>query len=342
MASSSSLEGAAAAAAAAGGGLRGFLWDIAGGGAVRAVQALVAQRKAGAGAEFRLDGTLDPGLPDQEGNDDPRRITGITAAGLLCRQGETEALQRLVAFVALEPDQPSVRTDLNKGRGTSSPLLLAAAYGHADCVRVLLASHRINVNSARRDGVSALTIACQQGHIDVVKLLCRSCPRLQINKRTLFPERVTPCLLAIRAGREDVLRLLLEHPRFDLQENKYGGSKSGQSAIQVAEALGKERIAEMLRAHQVDMQTSSSVTAVLEVEARGKPKEQEEEEEEEEEEEVEQQQQQQQPQPFDVKVAFLALARRVTMLEAENADLKRRLASVETCLCDAAMMMVEE
>jgi hypothetical protein len=30
------------------------------------------------------------------------------------------------------------------------------------------------------------------------------------------------------------------------------------------------------------------------------------------------------------------------MLEAENADLKRRLASVETCLCDAAMMMVEE
>ena len=318
--------------------LRAFLTQIVAGGAAtaRAVQAYVDVCEADDDAfeEFGLNDVLDP-EPDPK--KDPRRITGITAVGLLCRHGETEALRRLLAFVASQPPT-KVPTDLNKGRGTSSPLLLAAAFGHAGCIRVLLDSNRVNVNKSRRDGVSALTIACQQGHVDIVKLLC-ACPRLQVNKRTLFPERVTPCLLAIRAGREDVLRLLLAHPRFDLQENKFGGSKSGQSAIEVAEALGELRMAEMLRAHEVEMQTSVVVSLDETGRRTGTPPPSQQHQPQR---RSEQQDGQQRGRPFDVEAAFFALTQRVTILETENRNLIRRLASVEARLCNGAVIDTTE
>ena len=269
-------------------------------------------------SEFNLDETLDP-VPND-------RVTGITAAGILCRNGDAGGLRRLVKFVEIGALQgsPARNIDLNKGRGTSSPLLLAAAYGHSECVRVLLSTNLVNVNSARRDGVSSLTIACQQGHLDVVKLLC-ACPRLQVNKRTLFPERVTPCLLAIRAGRVDMLRVLLAHPRFDLQENKYGGSKSGQSAVEVAEAFGKKEIAEILRTHSLDAQRSTMKgqgegSAMRGSEERSTMKGQD---------DKSHGKELSQKEPFDVRSAILKLTQRVSALEAENGDLRRRLASME-------------
>ena len=248
--------------------LRSFLTSIARGGnaSIEALSSYFANEKKA--IFFSLDDTLEA---ETDTVNDPLKISKITTAGILCREGNLVGLKLLLKHTVGEKTSSQnantqVKThltiDLNKGRGTSTPLFLAAAYGRAACVEALIRSNRVNVNACRRDGVSALCIACQQGYKDVVKALCKY-PRLQVNKRTLFPERVTPCLLAVRNKNESILSLLLAHPRFDLEENKYGGSKSGQSAIQVAEKLGHNEIAGMLRAHRKSMQT-----AVIEYESR--------------------------------------------------------------------------
>ena len=50
-------------------------------------------------------------------------------------------------------------------------LFIASEEGHSDVVKLLLGAEGINVNQADEDGETALYIASQKGHLDVVKLL---------------------------------------------------------------------------------------------------------------------------------------------------------------------------
>lgn len=86
--------------------------------------------------------------------------------------------------------------------------------------------------------------AVQQGHAEVVRLLLGH-PQIKLSMRTLFPQRVTPLHLAMRAAREDLVTLLLAHPRLDLEENLF----MRDSAITIARGIqGGERIVAMLEA----------------------------------------------------------------------------------------------
>lgn len=190
--------------------------------------------------------------PDPEN----KPFTGTTAVGIACKNGDLETLQILVSHHDV---------DLNKGRGTSTPLLLASAYGHVECVRELMryvSAGRVNLNATRRDGVSALTIACQQGNAPIVRLLLRQengqFSKIKTSQRTLFPERVTPLLLAIRCGSFECVQLLMQHPGLNLDDNVY----HRQTPSEIAKSMSRHDIAELLNCNGEEIEEIMPVDLV--------------------------------------------------------------------------------
>ena len=55
----------------------------------------------------------------------------------------------------------------------ASPLFIASYYGREEVITVL-ASHGVDVNKPERDDITALHLAAQEGHLNVVKTLCRN------------------------------------------------------------------------------------------------------------------------------------------------------------------------
>ena len=175
--------------------------------------------------------------PDTENKD----ITGTTAVGIAAKNGDLDTLNILVSKKEI---------DLNKGRGTSTPLILASAYGHVEMVRMLVghvASGRVNINAVRRDGISSLAIACSRNNAPVVRLLLRNnkgnFSKIKVNQRSLFPERVTPLLLAIRTGSLECVQLLLGHPGLSLDDNIF----QRQTPLEIAQNMQRTDIVDLLK-----------------------------------------------------------------------------------------------
>ncbi len=70
------------------------------------------------------------------------------------------------------------RAEENKIAG-ATPLIGATKYNHPECVERLLAQHA-NPNHQNQSGVSALTLAAEQGHFDCVKLLVEAGADLEL------------------------------------------------------------------------------------------------------------------------------------------------------------------
>ena len=107
--------------------------------------------------------------------------------------------------------------NVNKADKDGRPLLYwAARYGHAECVKLLLAAPGIDVNKADKDGRTPLYWAAECGHADCVKLLLEH-PRIDVNHAT-NEYRETPLHLATIRGHTEVVKRLLEHPRIDVNK----------------------------------------------------------------------------------------------------------------------------
>ena len=76
------------------------------------------------------------------------------------------------------------------------------------------------MNKKRRDGATALLLSVQQNQLESTRHLLLH-PQIRVNVRSLFPERVTPLILAIRLQRTEQLALLLQSPALTVEENMF-------------------------------------------------------------------------------------------------------------------------
>lgn len=74
----------------------------------------------------------------------------------------------------------SIPKNTYKKHGGETPLLMAAANGHAECMKLLLQDARVDVNRQDRDGETALYMAAANGHASCVRLLL-SAPGVDVN-----------------------------------------------------------------------------------------------------------------------------------------------------------------
>lgn len=87
-----------------------------------------------------------------------------------------------------------------------SPFYLACQNGRLDIVKLLIDDERIDIN--RRSRYSPLYIACEEGHLEIVKMLINN-PRIDLESQFVFPSGFTPFSAACISGKSQVVQYLL-------------------------------------------------------------------------------------------------------------------------------------
>ena len=76
------------------------------------------------------------------------------------------------------------------------------------------------MNKKRRDGATALLLSVQMNRLECTRHLLLH-PQIRVSVRSLFPERLTPLVLAIRLRRTEQLALLLQSPAITMDDNLF-------------------------------------------------------------------------------------------------------------------------
>ncbi|KFX91858.1 hypothetical protein O988_07549 [Pseudogymnoascus sp. VKM F-3808] len=93
-----------------------------------------------------------------------------------------------------------------------TPILIATLQGHANVVKLLLSNHRLNPNAKDDRGYPALMSAIFAEHTPIIKLLLAD-TRVDPNSGNGLS---TILCNAVEEGREEVVRMLVENKRVDL------------------------------------------------------------------------------------------------------------------------------
>ncbi len=154
----------------------------------------------------------------------------------------------------LRHEKIKVNTKNSEG---STALMIASQNGHADIIRLLLKKDA-DVNMQDNDGFTALIYAVQNRHAEVVKELLNH-EKIDVNIRKI--DGGTALVLAALDGYGDIVELLLKHRKIDvnLQDNK------GATALMCASQEGYSDIVKMLREKGADVNTKAinGATALL-------------------------------------------------------------------------------
>jgi hypothetical protein len=100
-------------------------------------------------------------------------------------------------------------------------LFVACQEGHVTVVKLLLAHGGIDVNKAMDGGTTPLFVACQKGHAAIVKLLLGH-NEIDANKAT--DGGITQLFLVCRGGHAEFVKLLLAHDAIDVNKGTTDGS----------------------------------------------------------------------------------------------------------------------
>jgi ankyrin repeat protein len=99
---------------------------------------------------------------------------------------------------------------------------MACENGHLDIVRVLLQSNDILVNQPNQDGTTSLFIACQNGHLDIVRVLLKL-KNIQVNQPR-DSDGTTPLISACFKGHLDIVRELLQSNGIQINQPRKDGT----------------------------------------------------------------------------------------------------------------------
>ena len=116
-------------------------------------------------------------------------------------------------------------------------LLKAARDGEIEKVKELL--EKTNVNAKTESGITALMMACDEGHEEIAGLLIKK--RADVNAKEKN-DNLTALMLACYHGHKDLVELLIAH-RVDVNAE----DKKGRTALMVASNRGHTEIAELLK-----------------------------------------------------------------------------------------------
>jgi hypothetical protein len=116
-----------------------------------------------------------------------------------------------------------------------------------------------SIISLNTGGATPFFIACQNGHVDAVKLFLGDMPPGRIDLNRITTDMTTPLFMASQHGHNEVVRLLLSDERID---NVNGRSDTGATAMLIACENGQVEVVKMLLAcPRVDVNLAQRVGA---------------------------------------------------------------------------------
>ena len=102
------------------------------------------------------------------------------------------------------------RADLEcRTRNDETPLITACRHGDAECVRVLLTAGANVMAVMKANGASGLCLAAQNGHADVVGLLCECGGEALLEQADI--KNCTALVSAVRYAHTDIVRMMLQY-----------------------------------------------------------------------------------------------------------------------------------
>lgn len=161
-----------------------------------------------------------------------------------CKIGDVDVAQKLLEDATVNVNQGT------KTFGVTG-LLYACQNGHLEIVTLLLNKARdtIDVNQTATTGIRAspLCIACSHGHAKIVTVLLKMGDKIDVNKST--ETGGTALMIAADRGHEDIVAKLLNRP--DIDCNKTWTRNDGRqfTPLERAADVGHNAIVELIRLH---------------------------------------------------------------------------------------------
>ena len=120
-------------------------------------------------------------------------------------------MRELLADKRVDPNQATTSDG-------ATPFMMAAKYGYADVVKVLLGDGRVDPNKLRTGGWknNAISEAAGRGHLEVVKLLLR-CPKVTLGVENINGK--TELYYANENGHTDVVEAIESRSSYLQQES---------------------------------------------------------------------------------------------------------------------------
>ena len=129
-----------------------------------------------------------------------------------------------------------------------------------ELVKMLLEIPTLDVNATGKEGVTALSLACLQGDLDIVQMLLARL-EINVNRAVVAEDSVSPLTVSIFKNHLAVTNLLLEREDLELLDDQ---DNNGLNPLHVATAKGEAEVVRRLIQFgcDVDKKSNNSFTAI--------------------------------------------------------------------------------
>lgn len=160
---------------------------------------------------------------------------------LAAKYGRNEVLSLLIEKGA-DVDDKCIDSEVDeKSNNARAPLMFAAAYGHTETVKLLLAQKNIEINTYDRNYVDSLMLACEKGYQDIAALLIEN----KADAERSDSKRWTSLMYAVKGGNAEIVKMLIDVLPKRRLDNKNNEKKT---ALDISIEYKQTEIEKLLRA----------------------------------------------------------------------------------------------
>uniref|UniRef100_A0A1X7UKD2 Death domain-containing protein n=1 Tax=Amphimedon queenslandica TaxID=400682 RepID=A0A1X7UKD2_AMPQE len=171
-------------------------------------------------------------------------VYGSTADSLIEYSGEKLQFMRLIGIFSLYiNDHPVLQEDENMNLTFELALLEAVTAGNNEAVEFLLQLGTVNIDHTNEEGKTALMVACERGHEDIVHSSLSAGANVNIQDNNGW----TALMIASKFNHISIVRMLLE-----ANANPHLKKSNGSNCLMIASYHGKYEVVELLISKGVD------------------------------------------------------------------------------------------
>ena len=171
-------------------------------------------------------------------------VHGSTADSLIEYTGGKLQFMRLIGIFSLYiNDHPVLQEDENMNFTFELALLEAVTAGNNEAVEFLLQLETVNIDHTNEEGKTALMLACERGHEDIVHSLLSAGANVNIQDNKGW----TALMIASKYNHISIIHMLLE-----ANGNPHLKTSDGSNTVMIASGFGNYEVVELLISKGVD------------------------------------------------------------------------------------------